>query len=199
MLTKGTETRERILDRAFRVASRDGLEGLSIGGLASELGLSKSGLFAHFGSKEDLQVAVLERAAEHFETVVMKPAFRAPRGLPRLRKIFDLWLAWADDPGLPGGCIFMAAAAELDDREGRPRDTLIKNQKRLFEALGRSATLAIEEKHFRNDLEVEQLVFELYGILLSYNHYKRLLRAKETDRRTRAAFERLVSWASNPT
>ncbi|MGZ3417719.1 MAG: TetR/AcrR family transcriptional regulator [Polyangiales bacterium] len=199
MVTKGTETRERILDRAFRTASRDGLEGLSIGGLASELGLSKSGLFAHFGSKEDLQVAVLERAAEHFEAVVMKPAFRAPRGLPRLRKVFDLWMAWADDPGLPGGCIFMAAAAELDDREGRPRDTLIHNQRRLFEALGRCVKLAIEEKHFRRELDPEQVVFELYGILLSFNHYKRLLRAPDAERRTHAAFERLVSWASNPT
>lgn len=197
MVTKGEETRERILDRAFRLASRDGLEGLSIGGLATDLGLSKSGLFAHFGSKEDLQVAVLERAAEQFEHEVMRPAFRAPRGLPRLKKIFELWLSWADDPGKPGGCVFMAAATELDDREGRPRDHLVATQKKLFEALAKTAEMAVAEGHLRKDLDVEQLTFELYALLLGYNHRKRLLRAPDADRRARAAFDRLIAWASS--
>lgn len=169
---------------------------MSIGGLASELGLSKSGLFAHFGSKEDLQVAVLKLASEQFESSVMRPAFRAPRGLPRLKKLFDLWLAWADDPGKPGGCIFMAAAAELDDREGRPRDFLVESQKALFSALDRATVLAVEEGHLRKDLDVAQLSFELYSILLGYNHRNRLLRAPDAERRAHAAFERLIAWAS---
>jgi len=196
VVTKGEETRERILDRAFRLASRDGLEGLSIGGLATDLGLSKSGLFAHFGSKEDLQVAVLEMAAAEFETAVMRPAFRAARGLPRLKKMFDLWLSWADDPGKPGGCVFMAASTELDDHEGRPREHLVETQKRLFAAIEKTAQLAVEEGHFRKDLDVEQLAFELYSILLGYNQRKRLLRAPDAGSRARTAFDRLVAWAS---
>src|SRR3954454_25206918 len=102
-MSKGDETRERILEWAFRTASRTGLEGLSIGGLATELGLSKSGLFAHFGSKEDLQVAVLQAAGLGFEGMVVRPAFRARRGEPRLRPLFDNWLAWLSDPAMPGG------------------------------------------------------------------------------------------------
>lgn len=196
MVTKGEETRERILDRAFRLASRDGLEGLSIGGLAAELGLSKSGLFAHFGSKEELQVAVLQRSAEHFEQTVLKPAFRAPRGLPRLEKLFDLWLSWAEDPGKPGGCIFMAAAVELDDRDGRPREALVETQKQLFDALHRTGKIALEEGHLRKGLDLEQLAFELYAIMLGFNHRKRLLRAPDAERRARSAFARLLAWAS---
>lgn len=196
MATKGEETRERILDRAFRLATRDGLAGLSIGGLATELGLSKSGLFAHFGSKEELQVAVLTRSAEEFQANVLAPAFRAPRGLPRLRKLFDLWLKWADDPGKPGGCIFMAAATELDDHEGPPRDALVAAQHQLLAALAKTAQIAVDEGHLRRGVDLEQIAFELYAILLGFNHWKRLLRAPDAERRARAAFERLVTWAS---
>src|SRR3954447_26417659 len=124
-MSKGEETRERILDWAFRAASRDGLEGLTIGALAAELGLSKSGLFAHFGSKEDLQLAVLAEATRRFENVVLRPAFRAPRGEARVRQVFENWLRWLSDPGSPGGCVFLAAAVELDDQDGRPRDYLV--------------------------------------------------------------------------
>src|SRR6476619_4692325 len=106
-MRKGAETRERILDQAVRLASRDGLEGLSIGTLATELGLSKSGLFAHFGSKEDLQVAVLEAAASRFEEVVVRPSLDAPRGKPRIKRWFETWLRWVNDASVPGGCLFI--------------------------------------------------------------------------------------------
>src|SRR5687768_3596482 len=118
-MSKGEETRDRILERAFRLAGRDGLEGLSIGRLAAELGLSKSGLFAHFGSKEDLQIEVLRAAAAHLEEKVMRPAFRGARGEPRTKQLFENWMRWLGDPALPGGCVFMAASIELDDRPGR--------------------------------------------------------------------------------
>jgi AcrR family transcriptional regulator len=197
-MSKGDDTRLRILESASRIASRDGLEGLSIGGLAATLGLSKSGLFAHFGSKEDLQVEVLKAAAARFEEVVLRPAFRAPRGEPRVRRLFTAWMRWVVDPSVPGGCLFVAAATELDDREGRPRDTLVGFQRELFAAIAKSAAIAIEEGHFRADLDSEQLAFELYAILLGWNHAKRLLRDPKAEARTNAAFERLMAWAAAP-
>lgn len=197
-MSKGAETRERILDRAFRLASRDGLEGLSIGGLAAELGLSKSGLFAHFGSKEDLQIEVLKLAASRFEEVVLRPAFRAPRGRPRIEQLFQRWLQWLNDPGTPGGCIFQAAATELDDKEGRPRDFLVGTQKQLLASLAHSARLAIEERHFRSELNCDQFAFELYGIVLACSHAKRLFRDPAAESRAQVAFDRLLDSASNP-
>jgi AcrR family transcriptional regulator len=194
-MSKGEGTRDRILDRALRLASRDGLEGLSIGVLATDLGLSKSGLFAHFGSKEDLQLAVLAEAARRFEETVMKPAFLAARGEPRIRRLFENWLGWIADPASPGGCVFLAAAAELDDREGRPRDFLVGSQRQLVASLSRSARLAVEEGHFEPGLDVEQFAFELYALLLGCSHWKRLLRDPRAEARARSAFERLLGGA----
>jgi AcrR family transcriptional regulator len=190
-VAKGLETRERILDRAFRLASRDGLDGLTIGGLADELGLSKSGLFAHFGSKEDLQVEVLKAAAARFEEVVLRSAFSAPRGAPRIKKLFENWLRWVTDPAMPGGCIFVAAAAELDDREGRPRDFLVAIQKEFLGALERAVRLAIEQGHFAPSVDCAQFAFEMYAIVLGFNHSKRLLRDPTVEKRARTAFDRL--------
>lgn len=193
-MTKGAETRERILDRAFRIATRDGLEGLTIGALATELGLSKSGLFAHFGSKEEMQVEVLRAASARFTAMVAAPALRAPRGLPRLRKLFDLWLSWLTDPSLPGGCLFMSAAAELDDREGKPRDVLVEMQHELRTMIARIVQLAIDEGHFRK-VDPAQFAFELHAIMLGFNVERRLFRNSDAEARARASFERLVSWA----
>ena len=120
-MAKGPQTRDRILDTAFRLAARDGLEGLTLSTLAEQIGLSKSGLFAHFTSKEELQLEMLRVASERFVEEVMTPAFKQPRGLPRLRAFFEAWRRWATNPSLPGGCIFVAAAAELDDRDGPVR------------------------------------------------------------------------------
>jgi AcrR family transcriptional regulator len=194
-VSKGEQTRERILDRAFRLASRDGLEGLSIGMLAAELGLSKSGLFAHFGSKEELQVEVLRSAATRFEAQVMRPAFKAPRGEPRVRALFENWLSWVQDASSPGGCLFLAASTELDDKEGRPRDYLVGTQRQLLTSLARAARLAIEAGHFRADLDCDQFAFELYGLLLGYSHFRRLLRDPRSESRTRGAFDRLIQAA----
>ncbi len=194
MATKGAETRERILDRAFRIATRDGLEGLTIGALASELGLSKSGLFAHFGSKEDMQVEVLRAASARFTATVAAPALRAPRGLPRLRKFFDLWLSWLTDPSMPGGCLFMSAAAELDDREGKPRDLLVEMQQELRSMIVRIVEGAIEEGHFRK-VDPAQVAFDLHSIMFGFNVERRLFRNADAEARPRASFERLVAWA----
>lgn len=191
-MSKGEATRERILDRAFLLAGRDGLEGLTIGALADELKLSKSGLFSHFGSKEELQVAVLDVASSRFTERVLLPAFKAPRGLPRLERVFEQWLDWMTDPKMPGGCIFQQANAELDDRQGRPHDVLLESQKNLVEALVKTVQLAISEGHLASDTDPRQLVYELEGIVMALNVYLRLLKDRRAVERARTAFKRLV-------
>jgi len=181
------------VDQALRLATRDGLEGISIGSLADATKMSKSGLFAHFGSKEDLQCVVLREFATRFEDKVLRAAFAAPRGEPRVRALFDRWIAWLTDPALPGGCLFLAAATELDDREGPPRDVLVESQRALAATIARSARLAVEEGHFRKDLDPEQFAFELFSIIVAYNHARRLMRDARAGARAKAAFARLLA------
>jgi len=195
-MSKGLQTRERILDTAFRLAARDGLEGLSLSALAGELGLSKSGLFAHFVSKEELQLEMLRVASQRFIDQVMAPAFRQPRGLPRLRTLFENWRRWVSDPRLPGGCVFVAAAAELDDREGPVRDFVVSQQKALLESLARTARICVEEGHFRRDLDVDQFAFDVLGIYLVFHHARRLLRDPRAEQRAKRAYTRLVEDAA---
>lgn len=194
-MSKGAETRERILDQAFRLAARDGLEGLSLSVLANEIGMSKSGLFAHFKSKELLQLELLKQAQSQFEASVWAAALKAPRGEPRLEKLFELWLRWADSPNLPGGCLFMAASIELDDHAGAPRDLLVKEQKRNLASVAKAASLAVEEGHFDARLDCDQFAFEMNGILYSYNHYKRLLGDRMATSRANKAFAALLERA----
>jgi AcrR family transcriptional regulator len=197
-MSKGAETRERILDRAFLVAGRDGLAGLTIGALAEELQLSKSGLFAHFGSKEDLQLEVLKEGARRFEDAVIRPALKAPRGLPRLKKLLELWISWSTNPATPGGCLFIAAGIELDDKEGRTRDYLVATQKQLLSFLAQAARLCVEQGHFKKDLDCDLFAYEAYGVVLVYNHAKKLLRDPNADRMAHRAFDRLVRAAVSP-
>ena len=192
-MSKGEQTRERIVDKAWQLASRDGLSGLSLGKLAVELGLSKSGLFAHFGSKEGLEVEVLKAAAERFTEQVLRPAMSAPRGVARLRKVFKNGLGWANDPEQPGGCIFMAAAAELDDTEGPQRDFLVAAQKEWLATLAKGARLAASEGELRRDLDADQFAFEMLGIAMAYHHGRRLLRDPKAESRAKNAFERLLA------
>ena len=195
-MAKGPQTRDRILDTAFRLAARDGLEGLSLSALAAEIGLSKSGLFAHFTSKEELQLEMLRVASERFMEEVMAPAFKQPRGLPRLRALFEGWRRWATDPSLPGGCIFVAAAAELDDRDGPVRAFVVSQQRELLQAIARTARICVEEGHFRRDLDVEQLAFEVLAIYLAFHHAHRLLRDPRADQRARRSCARLLEDAA---
>ena len=192
-MSKGEQTRERIVEHAWRLASRDGLAGLSIGKLAGDLGLSKSGLFAHFGSKDELEVEVLRASADRFTDQVMRPAFTAPRGVARLRKLFKNWLAWANAPEQPGGCVMLAAAAELDDAEGPQRDFLVASQRSLLASLAKSARMSVETGELRRDLDAEQFAFEMLGIVMAYHHARRLLRDAKAESRARHAFERLLT------
>lgn len=190
---KGAETKDRILEQAVRIASRSGLEGLTIGSLSSEMGLSKSGLFAHFGSKEELQCQVLGTAARRFQEEVIRPAIASPRGEPRIRALFDRWLAWANRPEMPGGCLLIAASIELDDRPGPQRETLVQAHRGRVAALAKAASLAIEAGHFRRDLDPEQFAFDFYAITLGYHDHNRLLRDPRAEERARNAFESLLA------
>lgn len=190
--TKGEETRALILDTALRMVSRLGLEALSIGGLAGEVGMSKSGLFAHFDSKEDLQLAVLQTAVDRFIAEVISPALRAPRGEPRVRALFEGWMDWEDAEYQPGGCVFIGTANELDDRPGALRDQLASSQRDWLEALATAARIAVEEGHFREDLDTRQFAYDLYSIILAYHHFSRLLRDPDAEARARRAFDGLM-------
>jgi AcrR family transcriptional regulator len=195
---KGDERRQLILERAAQTASRLGLEGLTIGRLASDLGLSKSGLFAHFQSKEALQVQTLRHAAELFVDRVVRPALKAPRGERRLRALFERWLVWAEADVLKGGCLFVAAATELDDQDGPARDELVRQQRDWLELIANVARTGIAEGDFRPGLDGEQLAYELYGVMLAYHHARRLLRDPRAPQRARDAFDALVEAARLP-
>lgn len=197
-MSKGETTRRAILDHAVLRARRDGLDGLSIGALAEELGMSKSGLFAHFGSKEELQVRVLEHASAGFVDAVVRPALAAPRGEPRVRALFDRWLAWAVGDEARGGCLFVAASVELDDREGSPRERLVAIQRDWIELLANAARIAVREGHFRPDLDADRFAYEVHGIGLACHHARRLLRDPDAIPRARASFEDLVLRARAP-
>jgi AcrR family transcriptional regulator len=192
---KGEQTRTAVLDRAVELASAVGLEGLTIGRLAGEAHLSKSGLFAHFASKEDLQVKTLERAAQRFVEVVVKPGLAARRGEPRVRELFERWLRWPEAVPQPGGCIFVSASAELDDRPGPAHDRLAQLQRDWLDVLAGAARVARDEGHFRADVDPEQFAFETYGIMLVTHLAWRLLRDRKALARARRAFERLVDSA----
>jgi AcrR family transcriptional regulator len=192
---RGETTRQAILGHAVAVARQIGLEGLTIGRLAQDLKLSKSGLFAHFQSKEELQVQVLDAAASRFVEEVVKPGLRAPRGEPRVRALVEAWLAWAQSNSRPGGCPFAAAAMELDDRPGSPRERLVRLQKDWLDVLAGTVRTAAAEGHFRSDVDPEQFAHELYGMMLGFHHAVRLLKDPQAVSRVHRAFEALVSRA----
>src|SRR5512132_870582 len=171
---KGEHTRAAILDAALVQASEGGFESLTIGSLAGRTGLSKSGLFAHFGSREELQVAAIEAAAARFTETVFLPALKARRGLPRLRALFDHWLDWTARSGLTHGCPMQAAAVEFDDRPGPVRDAVVEHFARLEREMGRAVELTIVQGHLRADLDVDQFVFDMMGIIFAYYHGARL-------------------------
>lgn len=191
---KGDLTRHAILEKAASLASRVGLGGVTIGRLAEDLALSKSGLFAHFQSKEALQEQVLRFASERFVEAVVRPALEAARGEPRVRALFDRWLRWAHTGGARSGCVFVAAATELDDQPGPVRDRLVRLQREWLAFIGGAYELGVAEGHFR-DGEGEQFAHDLYGVMLAYHHAARLMRDPHAEQRARAAFEALLAAA----
>ncbi|MGN2252537.1 TetR/AcrR family transcriptional regulator [Frateuria sp. GZRe12] len=189
---KGLATRELILEHAYERARVGGLEGLSIGTLATDVGMSKSGLFAHFGSREDLQLAVLDSAARRFMAHVLVPALSAPRGLPRLRAIVAQWCEWGRMH--KSGCVLLTAAGEYDGREGALHDAVVAQQAGWRGELEKAIGQGVAAGHLRADTDAAQLAFEIYALMLGLHHDAGLFGFEQASQRVHAAFERL--WRS---
>jgi len=191
-MSKGEQTRSAILDSALALTSEAGLAGATIGALAERTGMSKSGLFAHFQSKENLEVAILQEAVRRFVGLVIVPALEQKRGEPRVRALFDRWMTWPKHDFQPGGCIFAAAASELDDRPGPARDVLVGAQKDWMGTLAQAAQIAVDEGHFRKDLDVRQFAFEEFALVYGAQIVHRLGLDPRPGQKLRAGFDRLV-------
>jgi AcrR family transcriptional regulator len=196
-LVKGRQTRAAILDAALALASHIGLEGLSIGALAEVTRMSKSGVFAHFGSREELQIAVVREYHARFEEEVFRPALAAPRGLPRLQALFEHWLKRVSVE-VDSGCIYISGAVEFDDRPGPVRDALVTMVQTWQQALERAIRSAVSEGHLRDDTDAEQVLFEIHGLILAIHHDTRFLRHAGAEERARTAFRRVVEHWSTP-
>jgi AcrR family transcriptional regulator len=189
---KRASTRELILDHAYDLARHDGLEGLSIGTLAADVGMSKSGVFAHFGSREELQLAVLDVGSRRFMAKVLLPALKYPRGLPRLRAIVANWFEWGREH--QSGCVLLSAASEYDGRDGALHDGVVQQQSGWRGELQKAIGQAVQQGHLHVDTDVEQLAFEIYALMLGLHHDAGLFGFDKAGRLTTAAFERL--WRS---
>lgn len=192
-MTKLHATHGRILGHGLEIASQHGLAGISLGTLAQRAHLSKSGLFAHFRSKEELEIELLRAAEEAIRREVVTPAMDEPEGLPRLRALVERWLGWAARAGLPGGCPLYAAAFEFDDIEGPVRDYLVAGQHVWTGALEGLVAEAVALGHLREDTDRAQFVWELAGVYLSHHLSQRLMRDPDADARAHTAFEALVA------
>ncbi len=192
-MNKGEQTKATILEAATNIASKEGLGGLSIGTLAKKLGLSKSGLFAHFGSKDALLMAVTEAASQRFIAVVIRPAFQEPAGRPRLERLFENWLDWSESREFPGGCPIMAATLELDDRPGPLRDYLLSQQRKWLGTIGQAAKIAIGMGHLAESSDSEQFAFEFNAIGFGYHFSNRFLREPHARQQARTAFQSLLA------
>ena len=190
-LRKGQQTRAAIVNDALEQAARTGLEGLTIGALAEQMHMSKSGVFAHFGSREDLQIAVLKAYEARFIDEVLKPSLREVRGLPRLLAILDHWLdRTVIEAAL--GCIWISGASEYDDRPGAVRDELVSMVQGWQREISRAIAQSIQEGHLRQDTDVSDLVFGIYGVILVLHHDARLMKSAEALPRAHRAIDRLL-------
>ena len=190
-LQKGPQTRAAILDAGLGLALHKGLEGLSIGALADLAQMSKSGVFAHFGSREELQISVVREYHDRFEAEVFAPAVRLPRGLPRLRGLFERWLQRMSVE-VDSGCLYISGAVEFDDRPGPVRDALVAMVRTWRQALERAVALAVDAGHLHADVDATQMLFELHGLVLALHHDARFLRLDGAAERARGGFDRVV-------
>jgi AcrR family transcriptional regulator len=190
-----TSTRDRILHQGLALLSQSGLAGVTLGVLADQVGMSKSGLFAHFRSKEDVQIELLSHMAEFATAHVVEPSMTVSEGLPRLRALVHKWFGWAQRAGLPGGCPVAAGLFEFDDIEGRVRNKILEMEAQWRRLLTELVVRAVDLRHFRRDLDVDQFVWELCGIYLGHHAAHRFLRATDADARAQTAFQALLDRA----
>ncbi|MHA4869237.1 TetR/AcrR family transcriptional regulator [Duganella sp. PWIR1] len=196
-MRKGELTRAAILDMALDLASRDGLEGLTIGLLADKMNMSKSGVFAHFGSREDLQLEVLKLYHHRFEQEVFFPSVKEPRGIARLKAMFARWVKRVSVE-VASGCIYISGAVEYDDRPGPIREELMAMVGAWQGALLRCVKQSVECGDLKADTDPQQLVYEMYGLILALHHDARFLRIPGSLERAGKGFERLVETYRNP-
>jgi AcrR family transcriptional regulator len=190
--SKGEETRSQILAAAVEQASTGGFESLTIGTLAEKTGMSKSGLFAHFGSKLDLQIAALDECARQFTEAVFLPAMKAPRGVKRIRALFENWITWPQRAKLTGGCPIDSATREYDHQPGPMREAVMDRQRLLDRELAKAVQLAVEAGELGRDTDPRQVAFEFLAIVLVFYRSQSLLGPDEARKRARTAFDRLL-------
>ena len=188
--SKGKDTKLHILQAGLDMASQLGLESVTIGALAKATNMSKSGLFAHFQSKENLQVEILNYAAQLFSEGVIIPALIAEAGIPRIKALVDNWIKWASE--LTGGCIFVSASTDFSDRPGKVRRVLLQQQNEWIDSLRRMAQSAVRVGHFREDIDYDQFAFDLYSLLLGFHLYYTMLDDTQTRRHQKTALNRLL-------
>ena len=191
-LQKGQQTKLAIIDAALGLAAQIGLEGLSIGAIAEVTQMSKSGVFAHFGSREELQISVVREYHHRFEQEVFYPALEAPRGLPRLRAMFANWMQRTSTE-LDSGCIYISGAVEFDDRAGPVRDALAESVNTWLAAMKRAVVLAIREGHLRADADEEQIAFEIHALILALHYEARFLRTPGSLARASNGFDNILA------
>jgi AcrR family transcriptional regulator len=196
-MRKGEQTRAAILDVALELASRNGLEGLTIGLLADRMNMSKSGVFAHFGSREDLQMEVLKLYHHRFEQEVFFPSVKEPRGLPRLESMFARWVKRVSVE-IASGCIYISGAVEYDDRPGPIRESLVSMVRAWQGALLRAVQQSIDCGDLQAGVDPNQLVYEMYGLILALHHDARFLRVPGALERANRGFTRLIENYRNP-
>jgi AcrR family transcriptional regulator len=197
-VNKSSDTYDRVLASGVNIGSTVGMQGVTLGNLAAEAQLSKSGLFAHFGSKDELQIALFGRAQALARRTVVEPVFREPEGLARLLALINNWFGWTGRAGLPGGCPFAAAAFEFDDLDGPVRDHVVSAHNDWVALLESFTRNAVATGEFRRNLDVEQFVWELHGIYLSHHVSQRLIQDASADKRRRSAVDRLLREAGAP-
>jgi AcrR family transcriptional regulator len=190
-LQKGQQTKAAIVDAALGLATQIGLEGLSIGALAEVTQMSKSGVFAHFGSREELQISVIREYHTRFEDEVFYPSLQEARGLPRLRAMFANWMK-RTSVEIDSGCIYISGAVEFDDRAGPVRDALASSVMTWHAAMERAITAAKDEGHLRKDLSEQQMLFEIHGLILALHYEARFLKNPGSIARANAGFDTIL-------
>jgi AcrR family transcriptional regulator len=188
----GRATRDRILDAGLNLLSTSGFAGVTIGILASQVGMSKSGLFAHFKSKEEIDIALLEQMAEVAYKSVVVPAMRVQQGVPRLTAIVENWFGWSTKAGLVGGCPAAAGMFELDDAEGPVREKLLELEKQWNETLKQFIAESIATGELRKDIDIDQFIWEVMGFYLNHHASRRFMRSRDANMRAKNAFRGLI-------
>ena len=191
LLQKGQQTKAAIIDTALGMAAQLGLEGLSIGAVADAMQMSKSGVFAHFGSREELQISVIREYHQRFEQEIFFPAMEMPRGLPRLRALFHSWML-RTSAEIDSGCLYISGAVEFEDRPGPVRDALASSVKTWLTALHRSVLQARDEQHLSKDTDATQMSFEIHGLILALHYEARFLKTAKSLNRAKQGFEHIL-------